>query len=112
MSRQYTDSSDELCPLGGKRKFCTENITLYAEYSASSDSWESDYFSCSTSRYYNISKSSLSEWVISGNTATASATLSSGDLGANTKTYLNVTCSGSVVSSCGASGSDVWYKRN
>ncbi len=111
MSRQYTDSFDELCPLGGKRKFCVEKIPIpyyYYDSNGNGDTFACGYpfdepnYKLYTKRFTSYA---ISEWTRSETTANVTKDVSSGR-------FESISCSGSVVSSCGASGSDVWYKRN
>ncbi len=123
MSRQYTDSSDELCPLGGKRKFCTSLTVPISYHKFDNGLFEAQgivptFYGCGNysgqeKYHWDIQRSLTSnilssEWVLSGDTVSA------------TKKYtfefytfdeFSVTCSGSIISSCGASGTDVWYKK-
>ncbi len=105
MSRQYTDSSDELCPLGGKRKFCTESVPINWHIGVSGNDDINVCGKNDNAGFYHTNRISynMSEWTESEGIARASKTISD--------RWGSISCSGTKISSCGASGSDVWYKK-
>ncbi len=107
MSRQYTDSSDELCPLGGKAKYCTNSVPVKYWIDPDSASTGISETFCGKQNYPHLNKISYvaSEWTKSDSIARVSKALFSEILD---KT---ISCSGTKIASCGESGSDVWYKK-